>query len=176
MEAVNSGSQLWIYFCMEVPDFDDFIQRLASVTSTTLSTITAQLPGDPRASRLRQTLSVVRARLAAAPTAEVKIENLGPITPVPLLTCLTLRCDPCVAVDDALPKTMMTASPSLRALHLAGRLAASTPPRLTLSGLVPLAAHCTQLATYSVRVDATTMPAGYFSAPSRPVYRPIVVV
>ncbi|KAF8195241.1 hypothetical protein K438DRAFT_801918 [Mycena galopus ATCC 62051] len=71
---------------------------------------------------------------------------------------------------------MVTAWPSLQALHLFGRLDASTPPRLTLSGLVPLAAHCTQLATCSLRVDVTTMPADYFSAPSRPVYRPFVAV
>ncbi|KAJ7868450.1 hypothetical protein B0H13DRAFT_2558664 [Mycena leptocephala] len=148
------------------------MRRLVSPTSTQLSTITAQVYIEPtEASQVQQGLAIIRDKLVAALTAEVELANLTPPYKYSLLALrnlihLKLGLHRAVDVDDGLLGTMATSRPRLQAFELIHLYRVPTPARLTLSGLIPLVAHCTELEKRSLVIDARTVSEVYFERPA----------
>jgi hypothetical protein len=114
-----------------------------------------------------------------APTAEVEIANtnpfvdqhrdriplptetINPLLPLRNLTRLRLSLHRPVDVDDAFLRTMVTSWPRLQVLELVHTdYSLRATPRLTLLvRLILLALHGTELMTWALSVDATTLPA-----------------
>ncbi|KAJ6526001.1 hypothetical protein B0H19DRAFT_1197640 [Mycena capillaripes] len=174
------------HFSMVVLNLDDFIRRLASVTSTQLSSITARVQvKSTTASQVQQVLAEIRDRLAGALTAEVELGNVAdafenpeniplpaetihPLLGLPNLTRLKLSLHRYIGVDNVLLKTIVTSLPRLQTLELVHtpNTSISYPIRLTLGGLIPLATHCRELVTCALLVNATTVPVDFLKRPA----------
>ncbi|KAK6996388.1 hypothetical protein R3P38DRAFT_3070697, partial [Favolaschia claudopus] len=176
----NHGFSSLESLSLAVPDLDEFMRRLARISSHKLTSVSITLrDAAPTSTQVQATLSAIRAKLEMAVTAKLSIRNVGhhqwdrhgdgelegiilfqPETIHPLLDLhnladLTIHLHSPLDLDDSLLKTMMTAWPALRALHLISCCCTDCPARITLPGLRPLAEH-KELRSCSLIIDATT--------------------
>ncbi|KAJ6577040.1 hypothetical protein DFH09DRAFT_1077980 [Mycena vulgaris] len=177
-------------FNIMVQNLDDFTTRLALVTSIRLAITAAQLSVDLTAPNLQTSLDVVRDRLAHASTAHVELETftladaldddgipmpaetIGPLLSLANLTVLRLYLHRPVDVDDALLKIMVADWPRLQTLeplHEDGVQVA----KVTLTGLIPFATHCTELTECAFLVNTTSLDEDSFLPPSGQYTSPV---
>ncbi|KAJ7679356.1 hypothetical protein DFH06DRAFT_1033109 [Mycena polygramma] len=180
------------YLDIVVQDLDEVMHRLGAIFSTQLLRVGAQVHVEPTsAAQVQRTLTAIRDKLAEASDASVSLGNadlrrdspddhmpddsallpaeiIHPLFALRNLTSLMLKLRRSVDVDDDLLKTMADSWPRLQNLHLVHSRSVKTfaPIRLTLTGLIPLAANCTKLEGCSLLVDATTLPADCFRHPA----------
>ncbi|KAJ6517995.1 hypothetical protein C8R47DRAFT_1085616 [Mycena vitilis] len=190
---ISAGFPQLQYLDIVVQDIDELMQRLDAISSTQLLRVGAQVHLEPTSTaQVQRTLTAIRDKLVEAPDAYVSLGNadVSPDDPMPddsallpaeiihplfalrHLTSLLLTLRRSLDVDDALLKTMADSWPRLQTLHLVHHdgVQTSAPIRLTLSGLISLAANCTKLERCSLLVDATTLPvnshpAGRYTCP-----------
>ncbi|KAJ7679362.1 hypothetical protein DFH06DRAFT_1291040 [Mycena polygramma] len=186
---ITAGFPQLQYLDIVVQDLDELMQRLDVISSTQLLRVGAQVHVEPTSAvQVQHTLAAIRDKLAEALDASVLLGNadvspedhmpddsallpaeiIHPLFALRNLTSLMLTLRRSLDVDDALLKTMADSWPRLQNFHLVHHdgVQTSAPIRLTLTGLIPLAANCTKLERCSLLVDATTLPADCFRHPA----------
>ncbi|KAK7006344.1 hypothetical protein R3P38DRAFT_3282676 [Favolaschia claudopus] len=166
---------------LAVPDSNEFMRRLARISSHKLTSVGITLrDAAPTSTQVQTALSAIRAKLEMAVPAKLSIKNVGhhqwhrdaelegiiiilfqpetilhPLLDLHNLADLTICLHSPLDVDHSLLKTMMAAWPALRALQLISCCCGDGPARITLPGLRPLAEH-KELRSCSLIIDATT--------------------
>ncbi|KAJ7791125.1 hypothetical protein B0H14DRAFT_2625375 [Mycena olivaceomarginata] len=172
-------------FSAVVPNLDDFMHHLASVTSTQLSFIIGSIHVKPTAAtQVKRALTAMGSRVVAAPTAQLALlseqpsadphsqnddvpfppETIHPLLALCNLTRLHIALLRPIAVDDELLKTMAASWPRLQVLKLVHPKGVAAAPQLTLRGLIPLA-NCPELVRCALIVNAKTLPEDAFERP-----------
>ena len=89
--------------------------------------------------------------------AHITRETLTPLLSLANMSVLVIEIDVTVDLDDATIGRVAVAWPNLRVLRLF-EITMGNIPKVTLGGLLPLAAACPRLEQLTLRVDATRIP------------------